>query len=219
MVGIVLSLAFLFLSQGHWEASVFADLSLFVVATAMPFGAMYIFGLRLTNTAGTRKPVDGDVESRLNQFSLRQLFGWIGACALVAGVARFANVEWRDWASFTVFGGAFSLVAVGASLAALLPGRSETVLLRLFLLGVSTIAVVGGFAILELGRFANVGDVMYIAFMGLEHTALITIALLLYRRIGYRLERQRSTGRLRLPVAHEAVAHDAVAHDATTPRD
>ena len=175
---------------GGWHAEAFADFVLFLVAAALPFGLLYIFGFHVQHIKQMQDAAVSHRQLRKGQFSLQQLLGWSVAATLVASVGRFAQIGPREWVGFGVTTGIFSCIAVGAVCAALLPGQPATVVIRLCILGGSTIGLTCATVILMSGRGPGGADELaYLAFGSLAHVSLMSLALLLFRRLGYRLQR------------------------------
>jgi hypothetical protein len=192
VIGVIAVILILVVGEGNWSAEAFACFVLFLAAGAMPFGLSYIVGLELVSAEAAKITGGAGEELRGGQFSLRQLFGWTVAATLVASVARFAKIEPRAGAIFGVTATIFSFIALGAVCAALLPGRTEAVVLRIVILCLSAVMLADGAATLIARAPTRAEDFAYLSFTTLMHTSLVSFTLLLYRRLGYRLRRRGS---------------------------
>jgi Na+/melibiose symporter-like transporter len=79
---------------------------------------------------------------------------------------------------------------VGAVCATLMPGRNQTVAIRVAILCASTIMLIIGVVILFSRAPARDEEVSYLALTSLVHVCFMSFVLLLYRRLGYRLRRR-----------------------------
>jgi len=196
VIGVIGAITVLLVGKGTWSVEAFAGFVLFLAAGALPFGLLYIVGLELMSAEAARHSGGARAELRGGQFSLRQLFGWTVAATLVASVARFAKIEPRDGLVFGVMAGTFSLIAVGAVCAALLPGRNQTVAIRIAILSASAIMLTIGVTVLFSGAPPRDEEISYLALTSLVHVWFMSFVLLLYRRLGYRLRRRGLPGEM-----------------------
>jgi hypothetical protein len=190
VVGAIGAITILIVGRGTWSVEAFAYFVLFLAAGALPFGLLYLAGFEFASSEVVRFSAKATMELRRGQVSLGQLFGWTVAAALVASVARFAKLDPRDAMPSAISVATFSSIAVGAVCATLMPGRREMVVLRIIILGASTMLLIGGGAVVLFGMPPDVADLFYLALGSLAHVSLIGFVLLLYRRLGYRLRRR-----------------------------
>ena len=71
-----------------------------------------------------------------------------------------------------------------------MPGRRQMVVLRTIILVASTMLLIGGEAVVLFGMQADFEILVYLAVASLVHVSLMSLVLLQYRRLGYRLRRR-----------------------------
>ena len=175
-------------------AIVFVFDILLVLGVSVPLLAVRIAGWRLIKLVKGADPINAHSSQNPKQFTLRQMFGWTLAAAMVAGLARL--VVRPDYYRFGVVTIllvearsclACSAVALSVMWAALGRGRPSR---RLLIVAAGTgLLTFLGLSLQKYGVLAIFEIVSSAVFDAL----LIYCGLLLFRRIGYRLIRSQRT--------------------------
>lgn len=176
------------LTPNGLDISTFANMTLLLVGGAVPFGLIYLLGYHLSREATTGAPADGLEKYRSRQISLRQLFGWTVAAALVASVARYSSIRLGDLLGIGLLSLGFFSICAGAVLATLLPKESSVVGAWLVLLGIAT--GMGTVLVMQLMGISSSTDVALTVVVAVLHVAIMSGVLLVFRAIGYRLRRR-----------------------------
>jgi hypothetical protein len=181
-------------------AAMFATALLLVVIVAIPLLLMRATGRRLIRFVTDDDAKDWQRDENPAQFTLRQMFGWTLAVAMVAGLARLVagTDDFRhDMPRELLATGAVCLacgaMAYGAAWAAL--GRRNP---AARLAGVAAIATLLGWAILMLLSipFGAPVEAVFMVMAWVVLDALMTgCALLLFRAVGFRLVRASRSNR------------------------
>ena len=201
----------LLLDEGRWHVEAFAGLSVFLVAVAVPFGVLRMFGFELRILRPYETATDVDQELGRGQFSLRQMFGWTVAASLVASISRFIEFPRREWVAFSVTPAVFSLISLAAVCAALMP-RNGGVGRWVIPLCVSTMLLTCGTAVALAGMpRGDSSPLFYLAAASVLHVLLIFGVLMIFRTMDYRLVRRASA-----PIT-TAAASDPVPRVVTPP--
>jgi len=189
IVGATAALGTVVATEGRWEPEGFAVLALFVVAIALPFGVVRALGFKMGRIDVAKPDAGAGSGLRRGQFSLRQLFGWTVAAAMVASVARFVPPMAEELVVAGIWAMVGSVVFAGTAIAIFAPRRIATVALGLGALCFTVGSATGGASILLSAGRVTAGEfaAMVAATVG---TVLLTgFTLLLFRRLGYRLQR------------------------------
>jgi hypothetical protein len=175
---------------GSWESAIFAGMALFVVGASAPFGLLWLAGFRTISPASGEAANSSRLDVRRAQVSLRQLFGWTLAAAMVASVAELAQPE--SFFSTVLLDGLFSFINCGLVLAVLVPA-SARVATRCVSLAVALVplAALGLLKLTSNGIFNAEAAIVTIG-TSLVYVGLMCLVLLPYRRLGYRYRRLRA---------------------------
>lgn len=188
VVGAATALLTFMADEGDFRGWQFAEVSLVVVAAAIPFGLLYICGFGLVNVRAGCNAGGADGRLLRGQISLRQLFGWTIAAAMVASVARLERNEPLDWLQLAITSVVFATAAIGAGSATLMPVRKNTLKLCLAILGGCTLGLAALLSLLM--GFSGGPESFLLGLALIEHVALLSGVLLLFRRLGFRLQRR-----------------------------
>jgi len=170
-----------------WQvvATMLVDRTLLIVAMALPLALLRLAGFAVSLQRGGR--VSTDRCRRPGQFTVRQIFAWTFAAALLAGMSRFGSLPFGSSAVPAICTAIYSLIATGMACAVLTPRGN--CLVAAWTIGVAAVSpILGGcVAVLTLPRDVVSGLAPGYAVMSLCYSLLVCGALLLYRCLGYRL--------------------------------
>ena len=176
------------LTPSGLDAETFADMALLLVGAAAPFGLIYLLGFQLSRESAAVATADGLEKYRSRQISLRQLFGWTVAAALVASVARYSSIPLAGLLDAGALALAFSLLSVGAVLATLLPKEAALVGIMFVLIEFATAILT--VAVAQLVGMRESSEIAPTVIAAMIHVAMMSGVLLGFRAIGYRLRRR-----------------------------
>ncbi len=176
------------LNPNGLESGTFADMAIFLVVGAVPFGLIYLLGYHMSREVAAAAPADGLEKYRSRQISLRQLFGWTVAVALVASVARYSSIQPRELFELGALSLVFFSISAGAVLATLFPKEAALVGIMLVLIEFATAILT--VAVAQIVGMRGSGDVGPTVIVAMMHVAIMSGVLLGFRAIGYRLRRR-----------------------------
>lgn len=184
------ALAMLATNEGNWRMGEYVGFALLVALGALPFGAMYLAGYHVESDEEYLAGYRDDEPLRRGQISLRQLFGWTVAATLVAGLARFMPEMPRSAITVAVLSAVLAVTDTAMVFSIFAPRRLQAVAVLLILVtAVTTAMILGASMLLSAGRVGG-GEALIATYMSAAHIGLTSGVLLLFRRLGYRLQRR-----------------------------